>query len=229
MDLDLFEGWTSSIPKQSKKAIVMMGRMNPPTAAHLHVIGKMWSYSQKHKLTPIVVLVHGEKTSKDKTKNPLDAEDRVSYLRSATPSANGMKIFISKSGGPGAFELVRENGYEPMVVAAGSDRAPGYLKILDEMFLDTDGSPIEHKIMPGLEDRQDPEEDGTPSEEVLELAEKGEDIPMFLISGSMARLAVKLGKRVAFSKVLGVKQSLSDPIFNKIAEALGIQKKDKDE
>jgi hypothetical protein len=75
-------------------------------------------------------------------------------------------------------------------------------------------------IVPGLEDREDPDDDGTPSEEILQIAEDGGEIPMHMISGSMARLAVKLGFKKAFATILGVDQKLSDIIFKKVEAAL---------
>lgn len=216
----LFEGWVSPTPMQNKKAVVMMGRMNPPTAGHLYVIGKMWSYAQKNKLVPIVIVVSGAKSSQDKSKNPLDAETRISYLKSAIPSANGMKFMICDGGGPKAFEAVREAGFEPYAVAAGSDRAPGYIKILDDMFLGSNNEKLEHQVMPGLQDREDPPDDGTENEDMLQEIENGAEPQIHMISGSMARLAVKLRLKKAFAKILGVSEKTSSVIFDKVKRAL---------
>jgi hypothetical protein len=92
--------------------------------------------------------------------------------------------------------------------------------MLDKYFTGPNGEKLKHVIMPGLQEREDPDDDGTPSEEVLQMAENGEDIPVHLISGSMARLAVKLGFKKAFAKILGVDQALADIIFKKVAVAL---------
>lgn len=216
--MELFEA-AETVGQQTKRAVVMVGRMNPPTAGHYTVIDKMKAFSRKNgSVTPIVVVVAGKETSKDLAKNPLSAEDRIKFM-TASGKANGVK-FIEAPSAFAAFEEVRKAGYEPFAIAAGSDRAPKYLEMLDKYFTAKDGSKLEHVVVPGLEDRADPDDDGTPSEEVLELAEKGEDIPIHLISGSMARLAVKLGYKKAFAKVLGVKQELADMIFKKVDAAL---------
>lgn len=218
--VDLFE---ETVGMQSKRAVVMVGRMNPPTAGHYKVIDLLKKFARENKgVVPVVVVVAGKETSKDKAKNPLTGEERVKFMQ-ASKKANGVKFIISSSAFA-AFEDVRKAGYEPYAIAAGSDRASKYLEMLDKYFTDPDGKKLEHVIVPGLKDREDPDDEGTPSEEVLELAEKGEEIPLHLISGSMARLAVKLGFKVAFAKILGVDQVLADLIFKKVEAALGSAK-----
>lgn len=208
-----------TVGEQSQKAVVMVGRMNPPTAGHYKVIDQMKKFARTNKgVVPIVVIVAGDKTSKDLKKNPLSADDRIKFM-TASGKANGVK-FITSNSAFNAFEDVRKAGFEPYAIAAGSDRGAKYLEMLDKYFTTKDEKKIEHVIMPGLEAREDPDDEGVPSEEVLERAEKGETIPVHLISGSMARLAVKMGYRKAFAMILGVDQKLSDIIFKKVAAAL---------
>lgn len=214
--MDLFE---ETVGEQKTRAVVMVGRMNPPTAGHYKVIDLLKKFARENKgVVPIVVVVAGKETSKDLAKNPLSAEDRIKFMQ-ASGKANGVK-FITSGSAFAAFEDVRKAGLEPYAIAAGSDRGAKYLEMLDKYFTAADGSKLEHVIMPGLKDREDPDDEGTPSEEVLELAEKGEDIPVHLISGSMARLAVKMGLKNAFSKIVGVDRKLSDLIFKKVEAAL---------
>lgn len=213
---ELFE---ETVGQQPKKAVVMVGRMNPPTAGHYKVIDLMKKFERTNKgVTPIVVVVAGAGTSKDLHKNPLSAEDRIKFM-TASGKANGVKFIVAPSAFA-AFEEVRKAGFEPYAIAAGSDRGSKYLEMLDKYFTTADGEKIDHVVMPGLQDREDPDEDGTPSEEILAMAEKGEDIPLHMISGSMARLAVKMGMKKAFAKILGVDQKLADLIFKKVATAL---------
>lgn len=213
---ELFE---ETVGQQPKKAVVMVGRMNPPTAGHYKVIDLMKKFARENKgVQPIVVVVAGKETSKDLAKNPLSAEDRIKFM-SASGKANGVK-FITSGSAFAAFEDVRKAGLEPYAIAAGSDRGSKYLELLDKYFTGPDGEKLEHLIMPGLQDREDPDDEGVPSEEVLQMAENGEDIPVHLISGSMARLAVKLGFKNAFAKILGVDRKLSDLIFKKVEDAL---------
>lgn len=212
----LFE---ETVGEQAKKAVVMVGRMNPPTAGHYKVIDAMKKFARMNKgVVPIVVVVAGDKTSKDLKKNPLSADDRIKFMM-ASGHANGIK-FITSNSAFNAFEDVRKAGLEPYAIAAGSDRGSKYLEMLDKYFTDKNGGKLKHVIMPGLDDREDPDDDGTPSEEVLAMAEKGQTIPVHMISGSMARLAVKMGFHKAFATILGVDQKLSDIIFKKVAAAL---------
>ena len=123
-----------TVGEQSKRAAVMVGRMNPPTRGHYKVMDAMKAFIRdKKKLnleaTPIVVIVAGEKTGADKSKNPLTADERKSFLESSG-RANGVKFIVAPSAFA-AFEEVRKAGFEPIAIAAGSDRAPGYLKMLD--------------------------------------------------------------------------------------------------
>jgi hypothetical protein len=209
-----------TLPMQPKKAVVMLGRMNPPTVGHYMVINSMKKYIREHKdVTPFIVVIAGKETSKDLSKNPLSAEDRLKFIK-ASGKADGIQMFEAGSVFA-AFEKLRELGYEPYAVAAGSDRAKKYIELLDKYFTD-DGKKLPHEIVPGLKEREDPDDEGTPSEEILKLAEDGEDIPLFMISGSMARLAVKLGYKVAFSKIVGLPQKLSDMMFAKVQRALGV-------
>lgn len=208
-----------TVGEQAKKAVVMVGRMNPPTAGHYKVIDQMKKFARTNKgVVPIVVVVAGDKTSKDLKKNPLSADDRIKFMM-ASGKANGVK-FITSTSAFNAFEDVRKAGFEPYAIAAGSDRGSKYLEMLDKYFLSKDEKALKHVIMPGLEAREDPDDEGVPSEEVLERAEKGESIPVHLISGSMARLAVKMGYKKAFAMILGVDQKLADIIFKKVEAAL---------
>jgi hypothetical protein len=222
-EANLFE---ETVGQQPKKAIVLVGRFQPPTAAHYKVIDLMKKFARKNKgVSPIVVIVEGKETSKDLQKNPLSSEDRVKFM-TASGKANGIKFIVAPSAFA-AFEEVRKAGFEPYAVAAGSDRGKHYIELLDKYFTSSDGTKLEHVIMPGLQDREDPEDDGVPSEEVLKLAEEGEDIPPHLISGSMARLAVKLGLKNAFARILGLDRKLSDLIFKKIETALSTPEPEK--
>ncbi len=208
----LFE---ATADEQDRKAVVMVGRFQPPTQSHYKVIDLMKKFARANKgFTPIVVVISGKETSKDKTTNPLSSEDRIKFM-TASGKANGIK-FLQAGSAFQAFDEVRKAGYEPTAIAAGSDRAGDYLKMLDKYFTSKDGSKIQHTVMSGLAEREDPEDDGTPSEEVLKMAEDGEDIPAHLISGSMARLAVKLDLKKAFEKITGLKPALATLLFGKI-------------
>ena len=215
---------------QERNAVVMIGRMNPPSSGHYKVMNKMKLFIREHpelKLTPIIVVVAGKKSSLDKTKNPLTPEERIKFMESSG-HCNGFKFFIATNGRQ-ALGLIRDNGYEPKVIAAGSDRVEGYLKNLDKDFLTPDGEPIEHLVVPGL-DRIDAavatkkDEKAKALDDTLSKMKDGEDVSDDEVSGSLAREAAKLGYFEEFADIVGLKHkhTLARMMYNKIRKALGV-------
>lgn len=198
---------------QSKKAVVMIGRMNPPTLGHYKVIDSMKAFIRKnpeYSLKPIVVIINGAKTSEDTSKNPLNPEDRIKFMQ-ASGKANGVTFIVAENAFAG-FEAVRKLGYEPMAIAAGSDRAQKYKQMLDKYFTN-DGETIEHVVLSGLE--RDEDADGT--------FDPNEKIDVSKVSGSMARAAVEAGYEDVFSKIVGLenKPKVAKIMFDKIKKAMG--------
>lgn len=197
---------------QTKGAVVMIGRMNPATIGHYKVIDSMKAFIRKNKHLnlspiPIVVIIDGDKTSSDKKKNPLSAEDRIKYME-ASGNANGVRYLVASNAFAG-FQAVRQAGFEPIVIAAGSDRAQKYLEMLDKYFTNN-GEPVKHYAVPGLT-RTDPDESNS---------EKNIDVSK--VSGSMARAAVEAGYVDVFAKIVGLenKPKLAQTLFDKIKTAM---------
>lgn len=218
-----------TVGAQSKRAAVMVGRMNPPTRGHYKVMDAMKAFIRDNKklnleATPVVVIVAGEKSSADKTKNPLTADERRSFMESSG-RANGVKFIVAPSAFA-AFEEVRKAGFEPIAIAAGSDRAPGYLKMLDKYFTAKDGSTIKHVTVPGL-DRDMDDDAAVTGEEgydlVASMIEDGDEVDDAQISGSMARHFAKGDKKKAFAYVVGLeaKPKLAASLMKKIKTAMG--------
>jgi len=114
-----------SVPKKrTKKAELFLGRMQPVHLGHIKIIKKMKN--------PIVVLVKGAKSSQDKTRNPLNAEDQIRLLRKVIPN---LKIIVVKVGYlPDIFSDLRESGnYEITTVYSGADRINAYKKQIDSI------------------------------------------------------------------------------------------------
>jgi hypothetical protein len=183
----------ATVGMQKKRAAVMVGRLNPPTAGHYKVIDAMKNFIRTHKdldlSVPVLVIVAGEKTSQDKSKNPLTAEERVKFIE-ASGLANGVIVLTAPSGFA-AFEAVRKAGYEPIAVAAGSDRADGYIQMLDKYFTEPSGGKIKHVKVTGLEraDEGQEEKEGAMNSALQDL-KKGGELDVAEVSGSMARRAV---------------------------------------
>jgi hypothetical protein len=215
-----------TVGPQQARAAVMVGRMNPPTAGHYKVIDTMKNFirsNPKLKLsaTPIVVVVDGEKTSQDKLKNPLTADERVKFM-SGSGRANGV-LFVIAPSAFAAFEEVRKAGYEPIAIAAGSDRSQRYMEILDKYFKTADGGDIKHYTIPGL-DRDGAGATGKTSsiEKALETLKKGDELDVSEVSGSMARRAVELGYQEEFAEIVGLgkKPKLAKMLFDKIKKSM---------
>lgn len=218
----------SSVGPQKVRAAVMVGRFQPPTAGHYEVIDKMKTFMREKKdlnlHTPVVVIVDGEKTGKDKTKNPLTAEERMKFME-ASGRANGVKILIAPSGFA-AFEEVRKAGLEPIAIAAGSDRADSYLDLLDKYFTNADGGPVKHIKVDGLQREgldDTPKNNSTTMEKALEKLKEGGKLDIAEVSGSMARRAVELGYPEEFAQIVGLgnKPRLAQLMFNKIKASMG--------
>ena len=222
---ELFE---LSVGPQKMRAAVMVGRLQPPTAGHYQVIDKMKQFIRENKELnlhmPVVVIVDGEKTGKDKTKNPLTAEERKQFIE-ASGKANGVKILTAKSGFA-AFEAVRLAGYEPIAIAAGSDRAEQYLDLLNKYFVNADGTQVKHIKVDGLQREgvdDTPKNNSSTMEKALEKLKEQGKLDVAEVSGSMARRAVELGYAEEFAQIVGLEQKprLAQLMFNKIKASMG--------
>lgn len=129
-------------PAQKQRAVVIVGRFQPPTIGHYKIINLAKKYirenSQLELFTkPVVVIVDGKKTGLNKQENPLSVEERI-YFMKHSGRANGVE-FLSAGNAFAAFNEVRKAGYEPIVIGAGSDRISGYLDMLNSKFVDNNG------------------------------------------------------------------------------------------
>jgi len=228
--MELFE---YSVGPQKTRAAIMVGRLNPPTAGHYKCMDAMKAFIRENPdlnlHVPVVVVVDGEKTSQDKTKNPLSAEERVKFIQ-ASGRANGVQILTAKSGFK-AFEEARKNGYEPIAIAAGSDRADKYLDLLNKYFVNADGTQVKHVKVDGLQrEGQDekPKVNKTTMEKALEDLKKGSELDVSEVSGSMARRAVELGYADEFAQIVGLahKPTLAQLMFDKIKKSMGEKEED---
>lgn len=219
-------------PQQDKNAIVAVGRFSVPTRGHYKVFNKMKEYIRKNphlELTPIIVVVDGVKSSEDKQKNPLSAEERIKFME-ASGHCNGFRFFTSKNG-PQGFGVCRDNGFEPIVVAAGSDRAEGYIKNLDKSFRTPAGEAIDHFIVPDLDRVQSAvvtkksEKSKALEDAISKMKDGTEEVSDDEISGSLARHAAELGYLEEFTDIVGLekKPELAKMMYNKIRKAIGAE------
>lgn len=217
--------------EQKKKAAVIVGRYNPPHIGHYALFKEVKSWIKKHpdlnlSPLPIVVVVEGKKTSLDTARNPLSAKDRISAM-TASNKADGVK-FLTAGSAYAAFEEVRAAGYEPIAVAVGTDRADGkYVEMLDKYFKTENGEPIKHYSIEL--DRQEPAlghenlDKEAALDDVLKYLDK--DVPVSMVSGTLARHAVERGEFKKFQVIVGIEDdNAAKIVFNKIKRALDAAK-----
>jgi len=204
---------------QEKRAVVIVGRFQPPTIGHYKIINLAKKYIRENSdlslfTKPVVVIINGKKTSLDKETNPLTVDERIFYM-SNSGRANGV-VFLSASNAFEAFNEVRKAGYEPIVIGSGSDRAKGYLSMLDDKFLDRNGKKQKHYILPGLETRH--QISGT--EENLDKLGTPE---ISKVSSSLARRAVELDYFDEFQAITGLDKNpaAAKKMFKQIKQRIG--------
>jgi hypothetical protein len=214
-ELFLMEG-EDITPEQKKRVAFAIGRFQPPTAGHYKVIDKMVEFIRKNKdlhleATPVVVIIEGKDTGKDTAKNPLTVDERIRYMKNSG-RANST-IFLSAPNAFAAFAAIREAGFEPIAIGAGTDRAGDYKRILDKYFTTPEEKPIKHVIVPGL-DRSakaviDTKGKAGRLDKSLEDMKASGSLDEDEISGSLARRAAELDYFDEFVKIVGQEKNLA--------------------
>ena len=102
------------------------GRLNPPTKGHDVLVQKVKEAAERLGARAMLYIVDGEKTGKDKSKNPLTGEQRVAIARRLFP---GVTVDVVGSAYE-VLEVLDLQNLEPGVWVAGSDRAAKYRKLL---------------------------------------------------------------------------------------------------
>jgi len=210
-------------PPGKERAAVIVGRFNPPTKGHYALISAAKAYIRKHpKLnllaSPVVIVIAGVKSSEDRRRNPLTAEQRIKFMQ-ASGHANGVK-FMTATDPLAGFAAMREAGLEPILVVAGEDRAAKYVELLDRYFTAADGSPIKHHAL-----TLDRGGDRTPKSAVdaaLQQLEKRGALDVEQISASVVRAAVEHDLFPEFMELTGLegKEALARRLFNAVKAAL---------
>ncbi len=183
----------------NKKAVVVLGRWQPPHLGHAEIIKRAKTEFVDKKFDAVfVIIVNGEKTSLDKTKNPLSVEDRITCMKNIE-EFNGVKYVTGKNALDGLYK-VRDEGYEPISVVGGKDseedKTTGYVGMLDKYFKTEDGEDIKHYNV--TVDRKDNE------------TKKN-------VSGTFVRLAVENDMKDVYDELVPIKsQKIKDKMYEKI-------------
>ena len=216
-------------PMGSKRAAVVIGRFNPPTKGHYRVINQVKKFIKDNpklglESNPVVVIIDGEKTRENKQVNPLTVEERILFM-SSSGQVNGVK-FLTATNAFTALLEARRNGFEPIAIAAGSDRIDSYMRILDDNFKTDSSQPIKHVAIKLHRDESsvltDKAEKKKEIDSTLKSSADGSEIMIDQISGSLARRAVELGYEEEFAKIVGLedKPLLAKKMFSKIKKAI---------
>jgi hypothetical protein len=222
-----------TVGEQKRRAAVIVGRYSPPTIGHYAIINKVKKFIRENpelklSVVPIIVVVEGKETSKDKQRNPLTAKERVAFM-TGSGKAQGCRFLIAGSAFE-AFEEVRKAEYEPIAVAAGSDRGGKYLEMLDKYFKTNDHEPIDHYEIELKRDSEASEAKGQDKQQALSdiLQHMDDEIPTDMVSASLARHAVQKDELAKFSVIVGLKEKpkLASMMFDKIKAALAEPKEE---
>lgn len=213
-----------------KRVAVVIGRFNPPTKGHYAVISKVKKFIKDNpklnlEAVPVVIVIGGGKTDQDKARNPLSVDERILFMVSSG-HADGVRFLIAKN----AFEalaIARSHNFEPIAVAAGSDRVDDYIRMLDEYFKDVNGDAIKHyKIKLDRDEAAVETGDAKQAsmDSILKSIKDGDALATDLVSGSLARRAVELGYEPEFADIVGLQHNptLAKKMFNKIKAALPV-------
>ena len=199
-------------------AIMAPGRYNPPTIGHQAMVKLLIKKAKElstpeSKVIPVVVIVAGAKSSLDKQKNPLSADDRVKIFEKRW--GNKIKVLVAADPITAAKELQDQNINATFVVS-GSDRS--YKDVLDK-YAPIEG--YEHHAVPMPSERQKPADQEA---FLADLEKTGKTPNIASVSGSLAKKAAQLGYRKAFRALVQDGGAPSDAdvdnIFDKVQAAL---------
>jgi len=113
---------------RSKEVSIFLGRMQPIHIGHQAIIKTMKN--------PIILLVKGKASSKDKKRNPFDAKYQTKLIKKLDKKA--LVLEVSTGYLPEIANNLRKVGKEVVAVHAGSDRLDSYKKQFERLGLDVD-------------------------------------------------------------------------------------------
>lgn len=112
--------------EQHHTAVLSYGRMNPPTIGHAKLIDHMLTQDgDKH-----MVVSH----SQDDKKNPLNAAEKVDYLKKMYPK-HPVNFHMASTEQPSIFHhaaALHKQGYKHLHVVVGADRVEEFKKSLEK-------------------------------------------------------------------------------------------------
>jgi hypothetical protein len=117
----LIEKILTTLTPSTNKAVFIFGRMNPPTLGHELLIARAVELGRKEKRDCYVFVTK----TQDSKKNPIPFSDKLKAINAALPSVNFINADSIKTIFDAVIFLI-DNGYNDLVLVAGSDRAGQY-------------------------------------------------------------------------------------------------------
>jgi hypothetical protein len=132
--------------QKEKHAVLLFGRMNPPTSGHEENVNAVISHAKKIGADAHIVASRstGAKTKKGPNKDPLTPVQKEKHMKRAFPGAH---VSVADAEHPSIFHQVKKlhkMGYTHITVAGGSDRAGEYEKI--KQYHGPEGKDEEHRF-----------------------------------------------------------------------------------
>lgn len=116
---------TKQVQEQSRGGVVLtFGRMNPPTVGHEKLVDKVKTVASQKSATPMVFLSH----SQDKSKNPLEYEDKVRFAQAAFGK------IVQKSPAKTLIDILKsvQSKFSDVTLVVGSDRVNEFQTLLNK-------------------------------------------------------------------------------------------------
>lgn len=190
-------------------ASIVIGRFQPPTRAHQHVIDRAKGVEPFPTHPNIRNHVYIFTTpSQDPKMNPLTTLEKVRYLQTMYPKYPTQKVRICTDAF-NALEIMSDLGFRYVNIVAGDDRLEKYADFLK--YVGTSALENIRKIILVSAGDRDPDSDPTGSE-------------MHGISGSLARKYVAEGKYDAFADIAPTMLHPEDKkrLYNSIRRGMGL-------
>ena len=110
-----------------KTAVMVYGRMNPPTLGHEHLINYSISLAEQTNSRPFIFVTK----SKDTKNNPLVYEDKIKYLKLGIPRVS--EFLVHEDGVRTIFDAINyliSEGFEKIIMVTGADRKEEFERVV---------------------------------------------------------------------------------------------------
>lgn len=132
--------------QKEKHAVLLFGRMNPPTSGHEENVNAVVQHAKKIGADVHVVASRssGAKTKSGPNKDPLTPEQKQKHLERAFPNAH---VSVADAEHPSIFHQAKrlhKMGYTHLTIAGGGDRAGEYERL--KQYHGPEGKDQEHRF-----------------------------------------------------------------------------------